>query len=79
VENSPLLSWLYAALGARSGSALIGVIEMSAALLMCTRRWRPGLAAIGSLLASVRFLITLSFLVTTPGIWQPTNPFGGSS
>ena len=77
VEHSPLLAWLYPAFGVQGGSEVIGVIEVSAALLICTRRWRPALAAIGSLLASGTFLVTLSFLVTTPGIWDPSNPFGG--
>ncbi len=77
VEHSPLLSWLYAVAGVRGGSAVIGVIELSAALLICTRRFWPFLSAIGSLLAAGTFLVTLSFLVTTPGIWEPTNPFGG--
>lgn len=77
VEHSPLLSWLYSGLGVRAGSGVIGVIEMSAALLMCTRRWKPAWAAVGSLLVVGTFLVTLSFLVTTPGIGEPTNPFGG--
>ncbi len=77
VEHSPFLSWIYALFGVRGGSDVIGVVEMSAALLMCARRFRPGLAAIGSLLAAGTFVLTLSFLVTTPGIFEPTNPFGG--
>jgi uncharacterized membrane protein YkgB len=77
VEHSPFLSWVYALFGVRVGSDLIGVVEMSAAVLMCTRRFRPGLAALGSLLAAGTFLLTLSFLATTPGIFEPTNPFGG--
>jgi uncharacterized membrane protein YkgB len=77
VEHSPLLSWLYTLFGVRGGSDVIGVIELTAAILICTRRWRPRLAALGSLLAAVTFVTTLSFLVTTPGIWDPSNPFGG--
>ena len=77
IENSPLLHWLYPALGVRGASALIGVVELAAGLLMCTRRWRPRLSALGSLLAAGTFLITLSFLITTPGVLEPTNPFGG--
>jgi uncharacterized membrane protein YkgB len=77
VENSPFLSWLYALGGVRGGSAVIGVVELSAAVLICTRRFRPFLSAIGSLLAVCTFLVTLSFLFTTPGIWEPTDPFGG--
>jgi uncharacterized membrane protein YkgB len=77
IEHSPLLSWLYPLLGIRGASALIGVVEISAALLMGLRRWRPDLSAVGSLLASCTFVVTLSFLVTTPGVLAPTNPFGG--
>ncbi|HEY5958824.1 MAG TPA: DUF417 family protein [Polyangiaceae bacterium] len=77
VEHSPLLAWLYSLLGIRGGSSAIGVIEISAAILICMRHWKPAFSATGSLLAVGTFLITLSFLVTTPGILEPTNPFGG--
>ena len=77
VEHSPLLSWLYPLLGVRGTSGLIGVIEISAAILIGLRRWRPGLSAVGSLLAAGTFLVTLSFLASTPGVFAPTNPFGG--
>ncbi len=77
VEHSPILRWLNPLLGVRGTSDLIGVIEIGAAVLISLRRWRPALSAAGSLLASGTFLITLSFLVTTPGVLEPTNPFGG--
>jgi len=77
VEHSPLLRWLYPLLGVRGTSSLIGVIELTAAVLICTRRWRPALSAVGSLLAAATFVVTLSFLVTTPDVFSPTNPFGG--
>jgi uncharacterized membrane protein YkgB len=44
VSNSPLLGWLYPLLGVRGTSSLIGVVELIAAALMCTRRWRPALS-----------------------------------
>ena len=77
IENSPLLSWLYPVLGIRGTSSLIGVIELVAALAICLRTWKPFWSAIGSLIAVGTFLVTLSFLITTPGVWDPTNPFGG--
>ena len=77
VEHSPFLSWLYPLLGVRGTSSVIGVVELVAALLICSRRWSPRLSALGSLLASGTFLMTLSFLITTPGVFSPTNPFGG--
>jgi len=77
VENSPLLGWMYQAFGFRGTSSIIGVIEIGAALLIAVRRWRPQLSGLGSLIASGTFLVTLSFLVTTPGALAPTNPLGG--
>jgi uncharacterized membrane protein YkgB len=77
VEHSPVLGWLYPLLGVRGTADLIGVIEVSAAILIGLRRWRPDLSAVGSLLAAGTFLVTLSFLATTPGVLAPTNPCGG--
>lgn len=77
IEHSPLLRWMYPLLGVRGASAVIGIIEVGAALLMSIRRWRPDLSAAGSLLASATFLVTLSFLVSTPGALEATNAFGG--
>ena len=77
VENSPLLSWLHPLLGVRGTSSLIGVVEVIAALLIAARCWTPGLSAIGSLVAAATFLVTLSFLITTPGALSPTSAVGG--
>jgi uncharacterized membrane protein YkgB len=77
IEHSPILSWLYPVFGVRGAAGLIGIIEVSAAILIGLRRWRPDLSAMGSLLAAGTFLVTLSFLISTPGVLAPTNPFGG--
>jgi uncharacterized membrane protein YkgB len=77
IEHSPLMSWMYPLFGVRGASALIGVVELVAAALICTRRWRPALSAVGSLIAVGTFVGTLSFLVTTPGVLEPSNPWGG--
>src|SRR5262249_36019304 len=67
IEHSPFLAWLYPILGLRGTSALIGVIEVIAAGLIAIRPWSPRLSAYGSLIASATFVVTLSFLFTTPG------------
>lgn len=77
VENSPMLSWLYPAFGLRGTSALIGVLEIGAGLLIALRRWQPRASAYASLFAGLIFLTTLSFLFTTPGALSPASPFGG--
>ncbi len=68
--NSPLLSWLFAALGKQGISNVIGVIEIAVGVLIALRAWSPKASAAGSIGGIVTFLITLSFLLTTPGVWQ---------
>ena len=75
VENSPLVSWAVGLLGLRGFSNLIGFVEIVLALLIATRSFMPKLSAIGSLGAVIMFIITLSFALTTPGVWQPGYGF----
>lgn len=77
VENSPLLSWLYGPFGVRGTSALFGVFEIAAAVLIAARRWLPRASGYGSLAAAGMFVVTLSFLFTTPGAFEPSSPWGG--
>jgi uncharacterized membrane protein YkgB len=72
VANSPLLSWVYDVMSVRGFSAVLGVVECTIALLIALRPLSPRAAAIGSALAVGMFLTTLSFLVTTPGVWEPS-------
>jgi uncharacterized membrane protein YkgB len=69
IENSPLLSWIYGLMDARTAAKVIGVTEIVIAALIALRFWSTGACLFGSLLACGMFLTTLSFLVTTPGIW----------
>lgn len=69
VEHSPLFSWTYPLLGVQGFSNILGVTEILIALMIAVRPWWPGVSATGSLLAIGMFLSTLSFLLTTPGIW----------
>jgi uncharacterized membrane protein YkgB len=77
VANSPFLSWLYTIFSVRTVSALFGAFEITAGLLIATRRWLPRVSGFASLAASGMFLVTLSFLFTTPGALAPGNPAGG--
>ena len=72
VANSPLMSWVYGPLSVRGFSALLGVVEVAVALLIAARPLLPQVSAFGSALAVAMFLTTLSFLVTTPGVWEPS-------
>jgi uncharacterized membrane protein YkgB len=77
VSHSPLLGWLYALLSVRAASALIGVVEVGAAVALLLAPWRPKLGVLGGLLATGTFLTTLSFLASTPGLLAPGNEGGG--
>jgi reactive chlorine resistance protein C len=70
VTNSPLMSWVYGPMSVRGFSALLGVVEITVAILIAARPFSPRAAALGSALAVGMFLTTLSFLVTTPGVWE---------
>ena len=70
VANSPLMSWTYSVFTVRSLSAILGVVEIVLGLLIATRPFAPQISAIGSIGAIFMFLVTLSFILTTPGVWQ---------
>jgi reactive chlorine resistance protein C len=69
VANSPLMSWVYGLISVPGFSAMLGVVEVTIALLIAARPFSPRVSALGSALAVGMFLTTLSFLVTTPGVW----------
>ena len=75
VEHSPFFSWLVPLLGLQGVSNLVGVIEVTTAILIATRPWSALVSAIGSAMAVITFLITLSFMLTTPGVSDPAFPF----
>ena len=66
-SNSPLLSWAYNVMSVQSFSIVLGVIEIILGILIAIKPYAPKVSAIGSMGAIIMFLITLSFLLTTPG------------
>lgn len=72
VAHSPLLSWVYGFMSVRAFSAVLGVVEVAIALLIAARPFSPRASAVGSALAIGMFLTTLSFVVSTPGVWEPS-------
>jgi uncharacterized membrane protein YkgB len=70
VANSPLMSWVYGFMSVRAFSAALGIIEVAVAILIAARPLSPRASVVGSALAVGMFLTTLSFLVTTPGVWE---------
>ena len=71
VAHSPLLGWMYRIWTVRQFSDGLGVVEVGIAILIALRPWSRKASAIGSALALLMFLTTLSFLFSTPG-WEPS-------
>jgi uncharacterized membrane protein YkgB len=69
-SHSPLLAWAYHILDVRNFSRGLGVVEIAIALLIAAGPVWPKLSIVGSLGGIGMFLITLSFVITTPGVWQ---------
>jgi uncharacterized membrane protein YkgB len=81
VENSPLISWMYS-IGSMQGiSNFIGVFEVVIAFLLALYPLFPRLSLVGGIGGSIIFLTTVSFLFTTPGMFEVVDslfvPAGG--
>ncbi len=73
--NSPLLAWLANMMSVQTFAEVIGTIEIILAILIAIKPYAPKASYIGSLGSSIMFLITLTFVLTTPGVWQPGYGF----
>ncbi len=68
IEHSPLMSWMYHVFSVTTVARGLGTMEIVAALLIALRPLWPRVSAVGSALAVLLFMGTLSFLFTTPGV-----------
>jgi len=68
IAHSPVFSWLYGILSVRAFAAILGSLEIVAALLIALRPLAPRISVIGSAMGVLLFLGTLSFLFTTPAV-----------
>ena len=70
VANSPFMSWLYQVFSETTFSTILGIIEVTAAVLLAVKPWWPRWSLVGSVMAIGLFVATISFLFTTPGIGE---------
>jgi len=70
VSSSPLFARFARKLGEPKLAKLIGLTEIALGSLIAARPIAPRASAIGSLGAVGMFATTLSFLATTPGVWE---------
>jgi uncharacterized membrane protein YkgB len=67
VSNSPLIWWHFRLFGPYIGSDIIGLTEITAAILLIAGYSRPIAGVIGGLIATFMFFITSTMVITTPG------------
>ncbi len=70
VAESPFMSWLYDIFSVYTFSVLLGVFEVAAAILIAVKPWWSKVSVLGSALAIVLFAATISFMFTTPGVFE---------
>ncbi len=70
VRNSFLMSWLYGITSVQNVSNIIGGVEIiTAVCLLLHFVWKKA-GILGGILSAATFLVTLTFLFTTPGTFK---------
>lgn len=70
VANSPLLNGFYNIMSIDAFGRLNGSIELATAALLAVKPWFPKASILGGIFASLFFVTTLSFMITTPGVGE---------
>lgn len=73
VSHQPLMSWIYDVFSVQAFSNALGCLELLAAVLIAIRPFSARLSAIGSGIAALLFISTISFLFTTPDVVAPSS------
>ncbi len=82
VGNSPLLSWAYDLFGLRATAGMIGVLELAVGLGLATGLFARGSlpSLLGAIGLALTYVVTLSFLLTAPGViaWSEGLPLSSA-
>ena len=81
VMNSPLVTWWNSLFGIAGTSHMLGVYEILTGLFVAARPFSPRIGSVGGAMATIAFIVTVSFLFTTPTTVQPgfDNPLALSA
>ena len=66
VSNSPLIWWHFKLFGPYIGSDIIGLTEITAAILIAAGYLKPKAGIIGGLVVALMFFITSTMVISTP-------------
>ncbi len=72
VSNSPLMAWVYNIFSVQGFGVALGLVLLSIALLIALKPMSARAAAVGAFLAVGMFGTTLSFMLSTPGVFEPS-------
>ena len=72
IANSPFMSWLHTLFGIEGGARVVGVLELATAAALIAGALVPVLSALGAAMSTATYVITLTFLITTPGVFVPS-------
>lgn len=80
-QHYPLFAWMYPLWGVQGASNVIGTIELATGLLIALGSRIPLASLVGGLMGMFTFLVTLSFSLGAPGVWEKGYgfPFMGST
>jgi reactive chlorine resistance protein C len=67
VSNSPLISWHFKWFGPYIGSDIIGLTEITAAILIMVGYVKPKVGIAGAIITTLMFFTTSTMVITTPG------------
>jgi uncharacterized membrane protein YkgB len=70
VQHSFLMGWMYKIGSTQGVSNFIGLFEIVTGVLLVASFWNKKAGLIAGYLTVIIFLTTLSFLLTTPGVWK---------
>lgn len=70
LAHSPIMSWLLALFGVEGARHIVGFLELSTAAALIAGAFNAFASAIGAAMSCTTYLITLSFLLTTPGVGE---------
>lgn len=70
IANQPAMSWLYNLFSVPAVSNMVDSAEVIVAIGLMIRFKKPQVAFYSGIAAAAIFVVTLSFLITTPNAWK---------
>ena len=73
ISNHPVMSWLYNLFSVQAVSNMVGGAEIIVAIGLMIGFKKPQVAFYSGIAAAAIFVVTLSFLITTPNAWKVSD------